>query len=181
MEILLFYYDVNKTRDMKKIKVSELPESKSFVGLFTMGVDGGNRSVKVSLEWVHDELNRTANEALDLMKAAKEVKQGEKGEKGEDGRMKIVMHNADEHTFVLTPDALHVWPEVTQLHLTFAAAEDGYVGEYAFQFTCPDDAGTTLELPAGIKWYGGKVVVPEAGKTYQASVVNDVIIMGGAE
>lgn len=100
---------------------------------------------------------------------------------GNDGGLKIVMHNADEHTFVLTPDALHVWPEVTQLHLTFAAAEDGYVGEYAFQFTCPDDAGATLELPAGIKWYGGKVVVPEAGKTYQASVVNNVIIMGGAE
>lgn len=100
---------------------------------------------------------------------------------GNDGGLKIVMHNADEHTFVLTPDALHVWPEVTQLHLTFAAAEDGYVGEYAFQFTCPEDAGTTLELPAGIKWYGGKVVVPEAGKTYQASVVNDVIIMGGAD
>lgn len=95
--------------------------------------------------------------------------------------LKIVMHNADEHTFVLTPNAFHVWPEVEQLHLTFAAAEDGYVGEYAFQFTCPDDAGTTLELPAGIKWYGGKVAVPEAGKTYQASVVNDVIIMGGAE
>lgn len=95
--------------------------------------------------------------------------------------LKIVMHNSDEHTFVLTPDAFHVWPEVTQLHLTFAAAEDGYVGEYGFQFTCPEDAGTTLELPAGIKWYGGKVVVPEAGKTYQASVVNDVIIMGGAE
>ena len=85
MEILLFYYDVNKTRDMKKKKVSELPESKSFVGLFTVGVDGGNRSVKVSLEWVHDELNRTANEALDLMKAAKEVKQGEKGEKAKMG------------------------------------------------------------------------------------------------
>ena len=100
---------------------------------------------------------------------------------GNDGGLKIVMHNSDEHTFVLTPDALHVWPEVEQLHLTFAAAEDGYVGEYGFQFTCPDDAGATLELPAGIKWYGGKVVVPEAGKTYQASVVNNVIIMGGAE
>ena len=100
---------------------------------------------------------------------------------GNDGGLKIVMHNAGENTFVLTPNALHVWPKVTQLHLTFAAAEDGYVGEYAFQFTCPDDAGTTLELPAGIKWYSGKVVVPEAGKTYQASVVNNVIIMGGAE
>lgn len=163
---------------MKKIKVSELPESNDFVGLFTIGVDGENRSVKVSLEKIYYEINRTAKEALDLMKAAKEVKQGEKGE---DGRMKIVMHNADENTFVLTPNALHVWPEVAQLHLTFAAAEDGYVGEYCFQFTCPDDAGATLELPAGIKWYGGKVVVPEASKTYQASVVNNVIIMGGAE
>ena len=100
---------------------------------------------------------------------------------GNDGGLKIVMHNADENTFVLTPNALHVWPEVEQLHLTFAAADDGFVGEYAFQFTCPDDAGTTLGLPAGIKWYGGKVIVPETGKTYQASVVNDVIIMGGAE
>lgn len=100
---------------------------------------------------------------------------------GNDGGLKIVMHNADENTFVLTPNTLHVWPEVTQLHLTFVAAEDGFVGEYCFQFTCPDDAGATLELPAGIKWYGGKVVVPEAGKTYQASVVNNVIIMGGAE
>lgn len=101
---------------------------------------------------------------------------------GNDGSgLKIVMHNSDENTFVLTPNTLHVWPEVTQLHLTFVAAEDGFVGEYCFQFTCPDDAGATLELPAGIKWYGGKVVVPEAGKTYQASVVNNVIIMGGAE
>ena len=99
---------------------------------------------------------------------------------GDDGGLKIINHNADETTFVLTPNALHVWPEVEQLHLTFAAAEDGYVGEYAFQFTCPDDAGTTLELPAGIKWYGGKVVVPEAGKTYQASVVNNSIIMLGS-
>lgn len=100
---------------------------------------------------------------------------------GNDGGLKIVMHNANEHTFVLTPDVLHVWPEMEQLHLTFATAEDGYVGEYAFQFTSPDDAGTTLVLPANIKWYDGRVVIPEAGKTYQASVVNDVIIMGGAE
>lgn len=99
---------------------------------------------------------------------------------GNDGGMKIVMHNADENTFVLTPDALHVWPEVTQLSLTFAAAEDGYVGEYGFQFTCPDDAGTTLVLPVNIKWYDGRVVIPDAGKTYQASVLNNIIIMRGA-
>ena len=99
---------------------------------------------------------------------------------GDDGGLKIINHNADETTFVLTPNALHVWPEVTQLSLTFATAEDGYVGEYCFQFTCPDDAGTTLVLPVNIKWYDGRVVIPEAGKTYQASVLNNIIIMRGA-
>lgn len=99
---------------------------------------------------------------------------------GNDGGLKIINHNADENTFVLTPNALHVWPEVAQLHLTFGAAEEGFVGEYCFQFTCPDDAGTTLVLPANIKWYDGRVVIPEAGKTYQASVLNNIIIMRGA-
>ena len=95
--------------------------------------------------------------------------------------LQIVSHSTSENSFVLTPGVLHVWPIMQHLTLTFAKAEDGFVGEYCFQFTCPDDAGATLELPAGIKWYGGKVVVPEASKTYQASVVNNVIIMGGAE
>ena len=96
---------------------------------------------------------------------------------GNDGGLKIVMHNADETTFVLTPDALHVWPEMEQLHLTFAAAEDGYVGEYAFQFTCPEDKATNLMLPMGLEWPDKKEVFPEAGKTYQAIVVNNSIIM----
>ena len=95
--------------------------------------------------------------------------------------LQIVSHSTSENSFVLTPGVLHVWPIMQHLTLTFAKAEDGFVGEYCFQFTCPSDADTTLGLPAGIKWYGGKVVVPEAGKTYQASVVNNVIIMGGAE
>lgn len=96
---------------------------------------------------------------------------------GNDGGLKIVMHNADEHTFVLTPDALHVWPEMEQLHLTFAAAEDGYVGEYAFQFTCPEDKATNLMLPTGLEWPDKKVVFPKAGMTYRAVIFNNSIIM----
>lgn len=97
---------------------------------------------------------------------------------GNDGSgLKIVMHNSDEHTFVLTPDALHVWPEVEQLHLTFAPAEDGYVGEYGFQFTCPEDKATNLMLPMGLEWPDKKEVFPEAGKTYRAFILNNFIIM----
>lgn len=97
---------------------------------------------------------------------------------GNDGSgLKIVMHNSDEHTFVLTPDALHVWPEIEQLHLTFAAAEDGYVGEYAFQFTCPEDKATNLMLPTGLEWPDKKEVFPKAGMTYRAVIFNNSIIM----
>lgn len=96
---------------------------------------------------------------------------------GNDGGLKIVMHNADEHTFVLTPDVLHVWPEVEQLHLTFAPAEDGYVGEYGFQFTCPEDKATNLMLPMGLEWPDKKEVFPKAGMTYRAVIFNNSIIM----
>lgn len=96
---------------------------------------------------------------------------------GNDGGLKIVMHNAGENTFVLTPNALHVWPEVAQLHLTFAAAEDGYVGEYAFQFTCPEDKATNLMLPTWLEWPDKKVVFPKAGMTYRAVIFNNSIIM----
>lgn len=96
---------------------------------------------------------------------------------GNDGGLKIVMHNANEHTFVLTPDVLHVWPEMEQLHLTFATAEDGYVGEYAFQFTCPEDKATNLMLPMGLEWPDKKEVFPKAGMTYRAVIFNNSIIM----
>lgn len=96
---------------------------------------------------------------------------------GNDGGLKIVMHNADENTFVLTPNTLHVWPEMEQLHLTFAAAEDGYVGEYGFQFTCPEDKATNLMLPTGLEWPDKKEVFPKAGMTYRAVIFNNSIIM----
>ena len=37
---------------MKKVKISELPLYNSLKGLFTLGTDKDNRSVKVSLEFI---------------------------------------------------------------------------------------------------------------------------------
>lgn len=65
---------------MKKIKISELPLYSSLKGLFTIGTDANNRSVKVSLEFVEEQTTEAvknattateaANKATDAAKAA---------------------------------------------------------------------------------------------------------------
>lgn len=42
---------------MKKIKISELPLFSSLKGLFTIGTDDQNRSVKVPLEFIKETAN----------------------------------------------------------------------------------------------------------------------------
>lgn len=48
---------------MKKIKISQLPLFSSLKGLFTIGTDDQNRSVKVSLEFIETETNKAVNKA----------------------------------------------------------------------------------------------------------------------
>lgn len=48
---------------MKKIKISQLPLFSSLKGLFTIGTDDQNRSVKVSLEFIETETNNAVNKA----------------------------------------------------------------------------------------------------------------------
>lgn len=55
---------------MKKIKISELPLYTSLKGLFTIGTDKDNRSVKVSLEFVEEETNKAVNKANEATTAA---------------------------------------------------------------------------------------------------------------
>lgn len=43
---------------MKKIKISQLPLFSSLKGLYTIGTDKDNRSVRVSLEFIEDETNK---------------------------------------------------------------------------------------------------------------------------
>ena len=55
---------------MKKIKVSELPLCSTLKGLFTLGTDKDNRSVKVSLEFIKEETDAAVKNAQDATAAA---------------------------------------------------------------------------------------------------------------
>lgn len=55
---------------MKKVKISELPLYNSLKGLFTLGTDKDNRSVKVSLEFVETKTAEAAKAATDAAAAA---------------------------------------------------------------------------------------------------------------
>lgn len=117
-----------------------------------------------------------ANEAAKQARvAAENVKDGESG------IPRQALHGTGDTTFSLRPNIMEVWGVVSELNLSLAPAIDAeFVTEYLFEFTCPADKGTSLNLPAELKWYNEYVVVPEAGKTYQASIVNHVIVMGRA-
>lgn len=116
-----------------------------------------------------------ANEAAQQARiAAENVKDGESG------IPRQALHGTSDTTFSLRPNIMEVWGVVPELNLSLDPAIDAeFVTEYLFEFTCPSDKGISLSLPAELKWYNGYVVVPEAGKTYQASIVNHIIIMGG--
>lgn len=60
---------------MKKIKISELPLYNSLKGLFTIGTDKDNRSVKVSLEFIEDQTEEAVSKADAATKAAIKAKQ----------------------------------------------------------------------------------------------------------
>ena len=55
---------------MKKIKISELPLYSSLKGLFTIGTDENNRSVKVSLEFVEQQTTQAVTNAKEATDAA---------------------------------------------------------------------------------------------------------------
>ena len=60
---------------MKKIKLSELPLCTTLKGLFTLGTDKDNRSVKVSLEFIKDETDNAVKNAEAATSAATTAKQ----------------------------------------------------------------------------------------------------------
>lgn len=55
---------------MKKIKISELPLYQSLKGLFVMGTDVDNRSVKVNLEFIETETTQAVSDAQTAAAAA---------------------------------------------------------------------------------------------------------------
>lgn len=91
------------------------------------------------------------------------------------GNYPLVSHGTADTTFVLTPNTMHVWAEVSALTLTLGTEESGKVNEYLFQFNSGATA-TTLSLPSTIVWANGEALTPEANKTYQVSIVNSFAI-----
>ena len=59
---------------MKKIKISQFPLYPSLKGLFTIGTDSNNRSVKVSLEFVENETKKAVSDAEEATQAAQSAK-----------------------------------------------------------------------------------------------------------
>ncbi len=84
-------------------------------------------------------------------------------------------------TLAINPNVLNVWGTVSSLAISFNAGASGAVNEYMIQFTCPPNAGTTLVLPSSVKWMNGDELEPEAGWTYQVSIVNNLAVYSGWE
>ena len=84
-------------------------------------------------------------------------------------------------TLSIKPNVLNVWGVVSSLAIDFVAGATGQVNEYMIQFTCPVASGTTLALPPSVKWADDDVLEPEAGMTYQVSIVNNLAVYSGWE
>ena len=99
-----------------------------------------------------------------------------KGVKGDTGWLELVNHGTADTTFVLTPNAMHVWGEVAQLELKLGSPMPNVVNEYAFEFQSPATP-TNLSLPATLHWYKNYVPTIRAGKLYRVWIINNFIFM----
>ena len=97
---------------------------------------------------------------------------------GKDGRFKRIVHESTDTTCTLTPNARHVWGEVERLDLSLEEDNTSdYVNEYSFAFRCKSNKPTTLSVPASLAWAEGKVVTTKAGKRYEGSIIDNVIVL----
>jgi hypothetical protein len=100
--------------------------------------------------------------------------------KGPDGRVRKISHGTSDTTFRLSPQEYHVWDEVETLTLTLDTDNLGdLLPEYMFQFTSPANKATVLTI-SGVRWINNYIPTIQPGKTYQASILNGIIVMEGA-
>lgn len=78
----------------------------------------------------------------------------------------------------IDPDKYYIFGEVATLAVGLNAAVAGSIGNYAFQFTAPADAATTLSLPIDVKFpvESDSALRIKAGRTYQISILNGLAI-----
>jgi hypothetical protein len=91
-----------------------------------------------------------------------------------------IIHQTDT-VLTIQPNVLNLWGTVSGLTIDFATGAEGSVNEYMIQFTSPAGAGATLALPNSVKWVNDEPLEPEAGMTYQVSIVNNLAVYAGWE
>ena len=124
-----------------------------------------------------DVVNFAKQKIEEIVDTAKKTKKGDKGDPGRDGRIALVNHGTNDTTFALTPNVVHVWGEVESLNLSLAPnPEQNILAEYCFQFKVPDSKATEFQIQ-GAKWANGVVPKLKQGKTYQGSVIDNIIMI----
>jgi hypothetical protein len=98
---------------------------------------------------------------------------------GKGSKVTVVQQN--NSTVAINPNVLNVWGEVSNLVITFVEGTTGEVYEYMIQFTSPSDSGTSLTLPSAVRWANNDTLEPEAGYTYQVSIVDNLAVYAGWE
>lgn len=79
-------------------------------------------------------------------------------------------------SMTLTPNVYHrnTSTSLASLTITLGTATDNTIlNEYFVEFTTRS-AGTTVNLPSGIKWFNGETPTFEASTTYQISIINNL-------
>lgn len=96
---------------------------------------------------------------------------------GVDNRIRLVNHDTNDTTFVLTPNTMHVWGVVKNLTLSLAPnTNPNILAEYCFQFISPSNRATTFSI-SGVKWANGEVPTIKDGKLYQGRIANGIAVM----
>ena len=97
-------------------------------------------------------------------------------------KTQVVTKTALDISATIDANKLYLWTEpISTLAIAFASETAGIVNEYMIQFTCPSNAATTLTLPNTVRWVNDNPIEPEAGFTYQISVINNLAVFAGWE
>ena len=86
------------------------------------------------------------------------------------------LQTSTSSSMTLTPNVYHRNTNTSLSTLTIslgAISDDTILNEYFVEFTTRS-AGTTVNLPSGIKWANGETPTFEASTTYQISIINNL-------
>ena len=146
---------------MKKIKISELPQSNDVRGLFTIGTDIQNRSVKIPIgEVINEEISKVKRaygysriDALTVESSADDVATA------------LIAENENKRTMPNVGDVLVDWGGVTRVPVVRQTVQTG--GEkpiYSFSFRTADNTATKTVTIQGFLYEPQTVVSVETVK-----------------